>query len=92
MRLSQTKNDNLPTEVLRCLPRDFWSSLADATEADTSPRDGRSWIPKALLWEHIRDVWGWARGGVCPRSRGLSAPEGSQVRVSVWLFAGVVPR
>lgn len=59
MRLSQTKNNNRCTEVvLRCLLRDFGSSLSDATKADNSPRDGWSGVPMALLWQYIRYVWG----------------------------------
>lgn len=63
-------------EVLRCLLRDFWSSLVDVIEVDISFRDGRLWIFKVFFWEYIRDVWGWARGGVCFSFRGLFVFEG----------------
>lgn len=66
MKFSQTKGDDQCTEVaLRCLPRDFWSRLADDTEANTNLKDGWSWIPRKFLREYSRDVWVWVLRGVC---------------------------
>ena len=78
MRLSQTKDASQCAEVvLRCLPKNFWSSHHSRYQPLGT---------HMLLWECIRDVWSLGANRCLPLPKVRLPPEEFQVYISVWLF------